>query len=209
MKKRIFNLIVLDESGSMQSIKNAALGHVNESIQAIRIAQRNNENQEHYLSFVSFDSEHITTHYNCVPIAEVKELTPEQYQPCACTPLFDAVGRSLCELRPKVAEADCALVTIVTDGYENASREYTGKAIKALIEELKGKGWIFVYAGANQDVEKVAESMAIHNHTAFEADDDGVCALSEKMTTSRQRLYTRINDLCFDSKNEDGTFFDE
>lgn len=58
---------------------------------------------------------------------------------------------SLNELRHKVTDADRMLVTIVTDGYENASKEYTGSAIKALVAELKNKGWVFAYIGANQE----------------------------------------------------------
>ena len=135
MKTRIFNLIIIDESGSMQSIKTAAIDSVNETIQTIRSAQKKHEEQEHYVSLVTFNDD-VKTIYECVPVKEVEELTAETYQPKCCTALYDAMGMSLNDLRPKVAESDRVLVTVITDGEENSSKEFTGKAIKAVGDEL-------------------------------------------------------------------------
>ncbi len=87
MKTRIFNLIILDESGSMQCIKCEAINSVNETVQTIRAAQRKYEEQEHYVSLVTFNDDAIKTTYDCVPAMEVEELTDEQYSPNCCTPL--------------------------------------------------------------------------------------------------------------------------
>ena len=163
MKTRIFNLIILDESGSMQSIKPAAINGMNETVQSIRAAQKKHEDQEHVVTLVSFNSSAIKTIYDCVPSAEVKELTDNDYIPDCCTPLYDAMGHAINALRPKVGSEDKVLVTVITDGEENSSTEYSGKAIKALVEELKGKGWVFAYIGANQDVEKVAATISVTN----------------------------------------------
>ena len=68
MKKKIFNLIILDESGSMQSIRKEAVDSVNETVQTIRKAQRKHEEQAHYVTLVTFnDTAH--TQYACVPAA--------------------------------------------------------------------------------------------------------------------------------------------
>ena len=91
MKTKIFNLIIIDESGSMQSIKRAAIDSVNETIQTIRSAQKKHEEQEHYVSLVTFNDD-VKTVYECVPVDEVKELTAETYQPDCCTALYDAMG---------------------------------------------------------------------------------------------------------------------
>ena len=72
----------------------------------------------------------------------MKELNGEIYQPDCCTALYDAMGKSLSALRKKVAADDKVLVTVVTDGCENASSEYSGKAIKVLVDELKQRGWV-------------------------------------------------------------------
>ena len=116
MKTRIFNLIIIDESGSMQSIKTAAIDSVNETIQTIRSSQKKHEDQEHYVSLVTFNDD-VKTVYECVPVDEIKELTAETYQPDCCTALYDAMGISLNALRKKVAEDDKVLVTVVTDGH--------------------------------------------------------------------------------------------
>lgn len=208
MKTRIFNLIIIDESGSMQSIKKEAIDSVNETIQTIRAAENKHEEQEHYVSLVTFNDD-VKTVNECVPVNELKELTAETYQPSCCTALYDAMGISLSALRKKVAENDKVLVTVVTDGFENASKEYSGKAIKALVDELKGKDWVFAYIGANQDVEAVAATISITNVMNFETTSVGTHMMTDRVNKSRVRLYSRMiePDFCAKAANED--FFDE
>ena len=208
MKTSIFNLIIIDESGSMQSIKTAAIDSVNETIQTIRSAQKKHEDQEHFVSLVTFNDD-VKTIYECVPVDEVKELTAETYQPDCCTALYDAMGISLNALRKKVAEDDKVLVTVVTDGYENASKEYSGKAIKALVDELKAKGWVFAYIGANQDVEAVAATISITNTLRFNATSAGVHGMAGIVSRSRERLYSCMAAPDFDAEEANENFFDE
>ena len=210
MKTRIFNLIIIDESGSMQSIKKQAIDSVNETVQSIKAAQEKYADQEHFVSLVTFHND-VKTVYECVAAADVAELTADTYIPTCCTALYDAMGISLNALRKKVAEDDKVLVTVVTDGYENASKEYSGKAIKALVDELKAKNWIFAYIGANQDVEAVAATISITNVLNFEATSEGTAVMGAKVGSARTRLFDRIADLgcsfCAADANED--FFDE
>ena len=208
MKTRIFNLIIIDESGSMQSIKKEAIDSVNETIQTIRSAQKKHEEQEHFVSLVTFNDDVKTVH-DCVPVSEVTELTSETYQPACCTALYDAMGLSVNALRKKVADVDKVLVTVVTDGYENASKEYSGKAIKALVDELKAKGWVFAYIGANQDVEAVAASISITNTMNFEATCVGTTAMSEKLGRSRSRWFDKIAHGLSLPEEDNCNFFEE
>lgn len=208
MKTRIFNLIIIDESGSMQNIKRAAIDSVNETIQTIRSAEQKHPEQEHYVSLVSFNDD-VKTIYDCVEVEQVKEINDETYQPSCCTALYDAIGISLTKLRKRVAESDKVLVTVVTDGYENASKEYSGKAIKALVDELKAKGWVFAYIGANQDVEAVAATISITNVIQFEASAPGTQEMTERVNRGRNRLYESIAADHFDSKSANESFFDE
>ena len=208
MKKRIFNLIIIDESGSMQSIKKEAIDSVNETIQTIRGAQRKHEEQEHLVTLVTFNDE-VKSVYECVPVNEVKELTAESYCPDCCTALYDAMGMSLNALRKSVAEVDTVLVTIVTDGYENSSKEYDGKAIKALVDELKAKGWVFAYIGANHDVESAAINISITNVMSFEASDSGVRSMNRKVACARSRFFDRIANGDFSSAEANEDFFDK
>ncbi len=124
MKTRIFNLLVLDESGSMGSIEKQAVDSVNETLQSVRSAQEKYPEQEHYVSFVTFNSDGIKTVLDCVEARKVEDITPAQFNPACCTPLYDAIGKSVTELKKNVSEKDKVLVTIITDGYENASMEY-------------------------------------------------------------------------------------
>lgn len=207
MKTRVFNLIILDESGSMWCIKQAAINSVNETIQTIREAEKEHEDQEHYVTFVSFNSK-MKTVCDCVPACEVKEITENDYKPNCNTALYDAMGMSLNALRPKVAESDRVLVTVVTDGEENSSKEFTGKAIKALVDELKGKGWIFAYIGANQDVEKVAATISITNTMTFEATPLGTMHMARRSNDSRKNFFARLGREDFDAAKENECFFD-
>lgn len=208
MTTKIFNLIIIDESGSMQSIKREAIDSVNETIQTIRSAQNKHDDQEHYVSLITFNDD-VKTVYKCVPVNEVRELTAETYCPECCTALYDAMGISLNALRPKVGEGDKVLVTVVTDGYENASKEYSGKAIKALVDELKAKGWVFAYIGANQDVEAVAATISITNVMNFEATSAGTHMMTDRVNISRERLYCCMAKPDFNADDANENFFDE
>ena len=109
----------------------------------------------------------------------------------------------------RVQDGDKVLVTVVTDGYENASREYSGNAIKTLVEELKSKGWVFAYIGANQDVEAVAAKISITNVMQFVTTSEGTMNMSRKVNLSRERMFDSIADCCFCADEANHNFFDE
>lgn len=163
MKTRVFNLLVLDESGSMSSIEKQAVDSVNETLQSVRSAQQKYEDQEHFVSFVTFNSDGIKTVLDRAEALKAEDITSDQFNPACCTPLYDAIGQSVTELKKSVAENDKVLVTIITDGYENASKEYNQASVKALTEKLGKEGWTFAYIGANQDAKAVSKSLGIVN----------------------------------------------
>ena len=206
MKTKIFNLIILDESGSMESIKQQAITGVNETIQTIRNAQKQHEEQEHYVSLVSFNSSSVKNIYDRKQANQVEELTDKLYIPDCCTPLYDAMGLSLNKLRKSITEEDKVLVTIITDGYENASQEYSGEAIKALVDSLKSKGWVFTYIGANQDVKKVAATISVTNVMSFQTSVEGTKEMFEKEKKSRKRWFEKVANGC---TNLAENFFDD
>ena len=191
--KRVHNLIILDESGSMQSIYQPALSGVNETLQTIRGAQEAHKDQTHFVTLVTFDSNHYNPIYGNTPAEKAADITEKQYCPGGLTPLYDAMGRAINELRPDVAEGDVVLVTVITDGYENASREYSGKAIKSLVETMKKAGWVFTYIGANQDVEAVASAMSIDNRLAFDADEASTKEMFARERRSRVIFYSKVS----------------
>ena len=198
---KVYNLIILDESGSMSAIYQEALTGVNETLQTIRMAKEEHPEQEHFVTLVAFDTSHYNEIYKGTPAMKTIDITSEQYRPAGGTPLYDAMGRAICELRNHLdyldhsskKEDNVVLVTVITDGYENASREYTGSAIKALVEEMRKKGWVFTYIGANQDVEKVAESMAIKNKMAFRSTREGTQDMFMRENISRKKFFDKVS----------------
>ena len=87
-----------------------------------------------------------------IPEEDAEKLTKEKYDPCCCTPLFDAIGKTVKTLKKKIAnvEDSAVLVTIITDGYENSSKEWDGKAVAKLIDECKEEGWMFSFISSGQ-----------------------------------------------------------
>ena len=189
MKTKVFNLIILDESGSMCCIERQALNGLNETLQTIRGAQKKYPEQEQLVSIVPFESGNIRLLRDKISINEVKDLRPKEYNPGGSTPLYDAIGFGINSIRNEVSDDDSVLVTIITDGEENSSVEYTGKAIATIIDELKKKGWMFTYIGANQDAVSVAMTINISNAMNFVQDNEGTRAMFERERRSRERYF--------------------
>ena len=190
--RKIYNLIILDESGSMGNIKRQAINGFNETVQTIKAAQAKHEEQEHFVSLVTFNSGAIRTIYDKVAVSMIGLLDEQTYSPNCCTPLYDALGISLSALKYSVGKKDIALVTIITDGVENSSSEFTGQGVKTLVEELKGKGWVFTYIGTNQDVEKVAATISVTNVMSFDYSEQGTRQMFKKESRARSRFFDRI-----------------
>lgn len=203
----VFNLIILDESGSMQSIKNPTITGFNEVVQTIRHAETTFPEQMHTISLFSFNGMGLKPLYFNQPVSSVTDLDESRYHPNASTPLYDAMGTCIHQLKTEVEKAGSynVLVTIITDGEENASKEYNGKAIKALVEELKPRNWTFTYIGANHDVEKFAASLSISNSLSYEANFRGSTEMWQRDSRSRMAYYEKIKD----KKNTQDNFFDE
>lgn len=211
-EKRIINLIFLDASGSMESIYNQALGGVNETIQTIRMGQKDYPDMQQFLTLASFNSgkNYLNVKYSATPIDEVKEITREDYVIGGCTALYDAMGEMISELKRKATSNDRVLVTVITDGYENASVHWSGPQIKSYVEELRQAGWTFTYIGANQDVEAVAGSMGIRNSLAFEETEEGAKRMILRDRDSRRRYFDKLHVIGLSkSLIEDEDYFDD
>lgn len=195
-KTQVFNVVILDRSGSMSSIRRAALEGFNETLAGIKKAQEKYaDTQEHYVSLVSFCSCEMRKVYDKTPVAETRPLTMADYEPCCCTPLYDAMGFTLTDMHKHVKDMDDAtvVVAVITDGMENDSHEYDARAIKALVERLRGEGWSFTYMGTNQDAMVEAGKMSIRNFRQFEDTDEGVRETWKSESAYRSRLYDKID----------------
>lgn len=189
MAKKVYNLIILDESGSMGSIERATISGLNETIQSIKSAQGKHEDQQHFLSLLSFNSEHMTWHYELTLVSGITEFAGEKYDPNGCTPLYDAIGLGISKLRRQITEDDMVLVTIITDGLENSSSEYNFTAITKLMDSMKAKGWVITYIGANQDALAEAHRMHIDNGLSYDATPEGVKSMMKFERSKRAVLY--------------------
>lgn len=194
-KTRVYNIIILDKSGSMNSIRKEAIDGCNETIGSIRAAQkRHHDTQEHYISLAAFCGCGIDMIYDKTPIDEAEELTWDKYSPCCMTPLFDAIGNTVKHMETytkSIAEfVDTAvLVTIITDGYENASREWNASGIKKLIEACKQEGWMFSFIGAGEDVVKTAAHISITNTVQWEQTSEGTKDIFDNENKARDRFF--------------------
>lgn len=195
MKTTVYNVIILDKSGSMSSIARQAIDGVNETIGSIKSAQEKNADQTHLVTLVAFCGCEQRLIYDNIPVAEAKTLTDKDYRPCCMTPLYDAIGTTITRVHRLKSDnaGSLALVTIITDGYENASHEFSLNAIKSLIDSYKEQGWQFTYIGADHDVEQVAYSLHIQHHLQFEKSDAGTRSMFEKHRMSSDRWMEKMS----------------
>lgn len=205
--KRVFNLIIVDESGSMCVIEREALAGINETIDTVKKMQNVHPEMEQSITLITFDSTHFKVHYDNTPATATSKLSAKQYRPGGATPLYDAIGKGIAKLNALTTDEDNVLVTIITDGEENCSREYNLKMINTLISKLKKQNWTFTLIGTdNLDVEGMAGSMAIDNHLSFCEDEEGTRAMFHRESRSRERY-----NMCLAkaAPRPRGSYFDE
>ncbi|MDE5675508.1 MAG: VWA domain-containing protein, partial [Muribaculaceae bacterium] len=130
-KTTVFNLIILDESGSMIPLSEQTIEGCNETLNLIRsLEEKHGDSQRNLVSIYLFqgDSEVQSRYvYHNRPINEISNMNPDSYRPWGSTPLLDAVGSTLSELLTVAAthEDSTGIVTIITDGMENSSHEFS------------------------------------------------------------------------------------
>lgn len=170
--------MVIDRSGSMESIRSDVIGGFN----AFLADLRSNSDLPCRLSLYQFDSGGYDALFQDMDVGEVRDADQADFAPRGMTPLWDAVGQTITRAQVRAetptGQTEQPIVVILTDGLENASQEYSGERLRALIGQKEATGWIFTYLGANQDAMLAASSMGIHRATTqnFVADSKGVAA---------------------------------
>ena len=198
-KTSVFNLIILDESGSMSSCRKSTISGCNETLNVARQLQKENaDNQRSFVSIYAFQSGGVPSRYLCknAKVEDVKDITPDDYLPCGCTPLLDAVGMTLVDLKAVASTHDDATgtITIITDGYENSSTEYTYPQVKALIAQFKEKGFTVNFIGANIDVQQVSCDLGIDNAMAYESNEVGAAEMYARFSVKlKEKERRRMN----------------
>lgn len=168
---------IVDRSGSMQSIASDAVGGFNTFLEG-----QKSEPGDVRFTLVLFDHEYDVVH-NAVDIRNVPPLDAATYRPRGTTALLDAVGRTIDDVgnrlasHPERERPGAVIIAILTDGLENASRDYDYEKVSKMISHQKEKyAWEFVFLAANQDAISNAARMSIGAQDAysFNADAAGV-----------------------------------
>ena len=205
MRKRVFSLIIVDESGSMQIIRKQAFAGMNETLETVRQMQKQFPDTEQHVSLITFDTSHTKYHFDDERASRVHPLKWNDYQPGGGTPLYDAMGQAISKLNALTDKDDKVLVTVITDGEENSSEEWTLKMIRTLIEKLKKLGWTFTLIGTdNLDVETMASAMAIEEHMEFHQDAVGTREMFRRERVARARYNACVAE---DADMPTGSFF--
>lgn len=206
-EKKIHNLIVVDESGSMAVIQQQALAGMNETLQTIIDLQKQYPDTEQRVTLLLFDSGHRRFVFSNALAVETHQLAPRDYRPGGATPLYDAIGLGIARVNAESAPGEDVLVTIITDGEENCSKEYNLGMVKNLIEKLKTQGWTFAFIGTDDlNVKGMAQAMSIDNSLQFKRDEQGTKEMFTVLGCSRKRYAFRKE---MGIAEEAGHFFDE
>ena len=198
----IYNVIILDESGSMSSIYKETIQSMNEVLNGIRKDQEEHEDQHHYVTIVTFEGNGIAgikMRRDRVPIGSISDFTTKDYRPGGCTPLYDAMGKTLNEMEGLVTEDDRVFATVITDGMENSSTEYSGRTVKTMVDRLRKKGWVLAYIGANQDAVEVAKDLHISNALNYDATPEGTAFLACSIVKAHRKsskMFAMEMDAC-------------
>ena len=167
-------VFILDRSGSMGGLESDTIGGYNSMLSK----QKKEKTGKVSVTTVLFDDQYELL-YNQVPIEKVSPMTEEEYYVRGSTALLDAIGKTVMQVKAnqdKKEIKDKVLFVIITDGMENASREYRVEQVKKLIEERKEKdNWEFLFLGANIDAIGAAQNIGIDSSRAvrFKSDKKG------------------------------------
>lgn len=167
-KSKTFYHIILDQSGSMSDCVNQTLKGLADQRKEILAIANEFPDQEIRVGLTVFDH-NVELKYSNLTVTELSRMNSFHYQPNGLTALLDAIGMSVAATqRLMVNEGDSAVIIILTDGYENASKEYSQKQIKELIQaKEETRKWSFTYLGATLDTVEIAKSMNIKAENSF------------------------------------------
>jgi Mg-chelatase subunit ChlD len=206
-KQTIYNLIILDKSGSMGTVRDVTVSGINEQLQSIKKASVDFKNQVQKVCLVTFNDTVDNTQIWDKNIKDVEEFTTKSYDPNGTTALLDAVGIGVTklksELEKKSSQNNIVIVTILTDGEENCSKEYNQKQIKDLLKNVQDvEKWTVAFVGCGDNVFEVAASMNISGLNTLNF-TPGVAGTTQAFDTMASSRYYRSLAYSNCSDNQD------
>lgn len=197
MRKNLTELVfILDRSGSMTGLESDTIGGYNAMLEKQR-----KEEGEAFVTTILFDDDYEILH-NRVNIKRVKPITDREYYVRGMTALLDAVGKTINKTVKAIIKSDeeeqpsNVMFVIITDGMENASREYSYDKIKQMIEHEKKKySWEFIFLGANIDAIATAAKFGIDEDKAsnYHADSLGTMLNFESVSDAVSNFRSGIS----------------
>jgi hypothetical protein len=183
--------ILLDRSGSMQGLWDEALGAINGYVAKLG---------DGHVTLATFDANDglaFDVLRAGVPSATWKPVSPDEAAPRGMTPLFDAIGRIMA-----LAEKDDpqrAVIVIMTDGQENASRELKKDGARAAIERAEKRGWQVVFLGAEFANFSDADAVGVATGKRMAMAGRSVQASMERLAGKSRRYFDAGEEVAFDA----------
>jgi len=212
-KVQFHHVIVLDKSGSMSSVKGPTISGFNETVANIRQLASKDPSQTHTVTLVTFSDENQNVCWR-ESLASLKELNDQDYMPSGYTALCDAMGRTMYRMQEELAadnkdndDVINVLLTVITDGEENRSKQYSASDISKMNEEFK-KGskvlWTVTYIGANQDVMEVAKkyNISASNVAAYASTGAGTKSAFSGLSAARALYVDNLSRSVADNDQE-------
>ena len=218
---KTYVVLVVDESSSMSSLKDSTISAFNEQLNSLKTV--GSEIKKNVI-FVTFNSDVEWPVFD-KPLEELNELNDDSYCPNGMTAMYDAIGLTVNKMHKELKDVRnenvSVLFTVLTDGFENASRSCKKEDISSLVTELTKTGrWTFSVLGANIDLNKMSDELKIakSNMIRYKASSLGVARgltassagyakYFDTMETSgiitSNNLYSSNNDEVLDTTSED------
>jgi von Willebrand factor type A domain-containing protein len=153
-------IFIIDESGSMMSTASDIRGGFNSYVEKLK-----GDGNDYSLTAIKFGTK-VRPLFANLALNDVPKLTEENYMPLDSTALYDAIGHGMAVAKEqwgsdaKPYGDDPTLMIIMTDGFENASKEYNKDMIVAEMKKREDAGnWTFTYLGADQDAWGIASDL--------------------------------------------------
>lgn len=215
--KKIRVMVVLDRSGSMNTIRKSTVDGYNEYLGSLRA----DPNAEYFVSLVQFDSDsgnetELTVNYEDRKLAKVSALELKDFAPRGGTPLYDAIGACINRTDKNAGDVQSheirnapVIMVIITDGQENSSKEFTKLAVKSLITAKEKAGWTFVFLGTGIDSYSESRSigMSVNSTSNFNAVNTvdmykGLGTATLRRSLSYQSMGASANTMSFFADDE-------
>jgi len=219
MKLKTFVALIIDESGSMSSIKKETINNFNEQLQVLKqesnspdaiakkllIGGQEYEGVETFVSVVKFN-QNTNIIINLDDVNNISEIADSDYSPDGGTALYDAIGDTIERFQsiPEMADpGSSALLVILTDGEENSSKRFSHKKVKSLIDDLNvNNKWTFTFMGTENALEQAIDiGIAAGNTVVFNNTVKGMSTATSTMSAGLRSYYNarRIGETSTDS----------